>query len=90
MFDHSHAMMATTMATTTICQNNPEKFLSFSEIRIRRDGGRAGFSVVTAQASSWLMAMIGGARSHGQYFICCNSVQDMKQMFHGRQTIALE
>jgi hypothetical protein len=63
VFDHSHAMMATTMATTTICQNNPEKFLSFSEIRIRRDGGTAGFSVVTAQASSWLMAMIGGARS---------------------------
>src|SRR4029078_4065547 len=52
VFDHSQAMIATTMATTTICQNNPEKFLSFSEIRIRREGARAGFSVVTAQASS--------------------------------------
>src|SRR5689334_771211 len=51
VFDHSHAIMATTMATTTICQNSPENCLSFSEICIRRDGGEAGVSVVTAQAS---------------------------------------
>src|SRR5436190_23503846 len=64
VFDHSQAMMATTIATTTICQNNPEKFLSFSEICIRRDGGEAGFSVVTAQASfrcrRWSHALVQG------------------------------
>src|SRR5262245_60990918 len=55
VFDQSQAITATTIATTRICQTSPEKFLSFSEIRIRRDGGRAGF-VVTAQTSSEAVA----------------------------------
>src|ERR1043166_2525452 len=85
VFDHSHAMMATTIATTTICQNSPENCLSFSEICIRRNGGEAGVSVVTAQASC-----SGMSAAKRKYFICCNRVQYVKQMFHERQAIAPE
>src|SRR5438105_13297091 len=74
VFDHSQAMMAITIATTRICQNNPENCLSFSEIRIRRDGGEAGFSVVTAQASLQMSAVVARAEAGSISYVAieCN------------------
>jgi hypothetical protein len=36
--------------------------LSVSEIRVRQEGGRAGFSVGTAQASLQMSAVVGDAK----------------------------